>query len=156
MTALRPEEVVKRFFDEVRSGKKLAAAPELMAGKVFAHQVQSEQEVTVERTPEVYAEHVQEMLDAYGPFALEVQELLGSGDRVYVRWKQTGTHISEVDGYPPTGLPVIELASAVYRVENGKIAEYWIQIDRAGIERQLKRNAAEAEAAIVTADGAAD
>ncbi|MFS0837225.1 ester cyclase [Paenibacillus sp. 1P03SA] len=156
MTALKPEEVVKRFFDEVRSGKNLAAAPELMAGKVFAHQVQSEQEVTVERTPGVYAEHVREMLDAYGPFTLEVQELLGSGDRVYVRWKQTGTHIGEVDGYAPTGLPVIELASAVYRVESGKIAEYWIQIDRAGIERQLKRNAADGAAVTAKADGAAD
>nr|HAU35205.1 polyketide cyclase [Lysinibacillus sp.] len=34
----------------------------------------------------------------------------------------------------------IEIASAIYRIENEKIVEYWIQIDRAGIENQLKRN----------------
>ncbi|MBJ7988184.1 ester cyclase, partial [Bacillus cereus] len=28
----------------------------------------------------------------------------------------------------------------VYRVEDGKIAEYWIQIDRSGIQNQLERN----------------
>jgi predicted ester cyclase len=37
---------------------------------------------------------------------------------------------SEVDGYQPTGLPVIERASAVYKIEDEKVSEYWIQIDR--------------------------
>jgi hypothetical protein len=32
------------------------------------------------------------------------------------------------------------LASAVYRVADGRIVEYWIQIDRAGTEAQLRRN----------------
>ncbi|MEH7896159.1 ester cyclase, partial [Bacillus thuringiensis] len=30
--------------------------------------------------------------------------------------------------------------SAVYRIENGKISEYWIQIDRSGIQNQLEYN----------------
>jgi predicted ester cyclase len=81
------------------------------------------------------------MLDAYGTFQLEVQELLAQEDRVYVRWKQTGTHIGEVDGFPPTGKPIVEIASAVYRVEDAKIVEYWIQIDREGIRAQLEWNA---------------
>jgi predicted ester cyclase len=49
-----------------------------------------------------------------------------------------------VDGFAPTGLPVEELASAVYRVERGRIVEYWIQVDRTGTEAQLRRNAAAA------------
>ena len=61
---------------------------------------------------------------------------------MYARWKQTGKHLAEIDGYPATGLPLIEVASAVYRLENGKIVEYWIQIDRAGFDKQLKQNAA--------------
>lgn len=47
------------------------------------------------------------------------------------------------DGFAPTGKPVIEIASAVYRIENDKIVEYWIQIDREGIRKQLEKNAAE-------------
>lgn len=111
-----------------------------MAEQVLAHQVISEEEVTVTRTPSDYADHVREMIEAYGEFSLEIQELLTQGDKVYVRWRQTGTHVGEVDGYSPTNLPVIEIASAVYRVENEQIAEYWIQIDRLGIEKQLERN----------------
>ncbi|ENQ3107791.1 ester cyclase [Bacillus cereus] len=138
---MMPEIVVRGFFEEIRSGRNLHLVTEFMAEKVLAHQVQAEDEVTVERSPMDYADHVQEMLDVYGTFTLEIQELLASQqDRVYVRWKQTGTHIGEVDGYQPTRLPIIELASAVYRVEGGKIVEYWIQIDRTGITAQLERN----------------
>ncbi|MEH7463785.1 ester cyclase [Bacillus thuringiensis] len=137
---MMPEVVVRRFFEEIRSGRNLHLVTEFMAEKVLAHQVQAEDEITVERSPRDYADHVQEMLDAYGAFTLEIQELFSQQDRVYVRWKQTGTHIGEVDGFQPTGLPIIQLASAVYRVEDGRIVEYWIQIDRIGITAQLEKN----------------
>ncbi|MBG9753872.1 ester cyclase [Lysinibacillus sphaericus] len=137
---MTPEDIVKKFFEEVRSGKNPDYATELMADQVLAHQVISEEELTVKRTPKDYADHVKEMVEAYGNFSLEIQEFIVQDHKVYVRWKQVGTHVGEVDGYEPTKLPVIEIASAVYRIENGKIAEYWIQIDRAGIENQLKRN----------------
>ncbi|WKK99932.1 ester cyclase [Paenibacillus amylolyticus] len=134
------EQIVRTFFEEVRSGRNPDYASIVMAEQVLAHQVISEEEVTVTRTPSNYADHVREMIEAYGEFSLEILELLTQGDKVYVRWRQTGTHVGEVDGYSPTNLPVIEIASAVYRVENERIAEYWIQIDRLGIEKQLERN----------------
>ncbi|PAQ14228.1 polyketide cyclase [Bacillaceae bacterium SAOS 7] len=138
---MKPEIVVEKFFNEVRSGRNVHIVSELMAERVLAHQIQSEHEETVERSPKDYADHVQEMLDAYGSFTIEVQELFASQQNlVYVRWKQMGTHVGEVNGFQPTGLPIIQLASAVYRVEDGKITEYWIQIDRAGIQAQLEAN----------------
>ncbi|MFJ8458752.1 MULTISPECIES: ester cyclase [Lysinibacillus] len=137
---MTPEQIVKNFFEEVRSGNNPDYATELMADQVLAHQVISEEELTVLRTPQDYADHVKEMVEAYGDFSLEIQEFMVQENKVYVRWKQVGTHVGVVDGYQPTSLPVIEIASAVYRIEDEKIAEYWIQIDRAGIEKQLNRN----------------
>ncbi|MCR8632184.1 ester cyclase [Paenibacillus radicis (ex Xue et al. 2023)] len=134
-------EVVRNFFEKVRSGKEPEAAHSLMAERVLAHQITAENEVTVERSPANYADHVREMIEAYGTFSLNIEEFLIQDDRVYVRWKQIGVHVGEVDGFSPTGKPIVEIASAVYRVENGKIAEYWIQIDREGIRVQLERNA---------------
>lgn len=134
------EEVVRYFFEKVRSGKEPDAAHQLMAERVLAHQITSENEVTVERSPANYADHVREMIEIYGAFSLAIKEFLVQDDRVYVRWKQSGIHIGEVDGYTPTNKPVVEIASAVYRVENEKIVEYWIQIDREGIRIQLERN----------------
>ncbi len=137
---MTPEQIVKKFFEEVRSGNNPDYATELMADQVLVHQVISEEESTVLRTPTDYADHVKEMVEAYGDFSLEIQEFMVQGNKVYVRWKQVGTHVGEVDGFQPTSLPVIEIASAVYRIEEEKIVEYWIQIDRAGIEKQLNRN----------------
>ncbi|WP_002146749.1 ester cyclase [Bacillus cereus] len=137
---MTPEQIVRKFFEEVRSGNNPDYSNQLMAEKVLAHQIVSEEEQTVCRTPEDYAEHVREMIEVYGNFSLEIQEFLVQGSKVYVRWKQVGMHIGEIDGYQPTGLPIIQIASAVYRVEDGKIAEYWIQIDRSGIQNQLERN----------------
>ncbi|MGN4124831.1 ester cyclase [Lysinibacillus sphaericus] len=137
---MTPEQIIKKFFEEVRSGNNPDYATELMADKVIAHQVISEEDLTVLRTPKEYADHVKEMVEAYGDFSLEIQAFMAQGNKVYVRWKQVGTHVGVVDGYQPTNLPVIEIASAVYRIEDEKIAEYWIQIDRAGIEKQLNRN----------------
>ena len=136
-----PEAVVRAFFADVRSGRDTARAHDLMSPRVLAHQLVSEAPAMVERTPADYATHVEEMTAAYGDFDLAVDELLADGDRIYVRWTQTGRHVGPVDGFAPTGLPVVEVASAVYRVEAGRIAEYWIQIDRAGIEAQLRCNA---------------
>lgn len=137
---LTPKEVVQQFFQLVRSGQQPDAAHTFMSEQVLAHQMTAENETTVHRTPANYADHVREMIAAYGSFQLEIQELMAQEDRVYVRWKQTGKHIGEVDGYPPTGKTIIEIASAVYRVEQERIVEYWIQIDREGIRAQLERN----------------
>ncbi|MGA3601899.1 ester cyclase [Lysinibacillus agricola] len=137
---MTPEQIVKKFFEEVRSGNNPDYATELMADQILAHQIIFEEELTVLRTPQDYADHVKEMVEAYGDFSLEIQEFMVQENKVYVRWKQVGTHVGVVDGYQPTSLPVIEIASAVYRIEDEKIAEYWIQIDRAGIEKQLNRN----------------
>ncbi|EPD52279.1 ester cyclase [Paenisporosarcina sp. FSL H8-0542] len=137
---MTPEQIVREFFEEVRSGNNPDYSNQLMAEQVLAHQIVSEVEQTVLRTPKDYAEHVREMIEAYGNFSLEIQEFLVQGNKVYVRWKQVGKHVGEIDGFPPTGLPVIEIASAVYKIENEKIAEYWIQIDRSGIQKQLESN----------------
>ncbi|PGY00866.1 polyketide cyclase [Bacillus cereus] len=137
---MTPEQIVRKFFEEVRSGNNPDYSNQLMAEKVLAHQIVSEEEQTVCRTPKDYAEHVREMIEVYGNFSLEIQEFLVQGSKVYVRWKQVGTHLGEIDGYQPTGLPIIQMASAVYRIDDGKISEYWIQIDRSGIQNQLEFN----------------
>ncbi|MFE2019116.1 ester cyclase [Streptomyces sp. NPDC059499] len=134
---------VRQFFLQVRSGLHPDRAAHFMADRVRAHQIVSEAPAVVERTPQQYTEHVREMLDAYGPFTLTVDELIAEGDRVYARWTQSGRHVGPVDHHPPTGAPVTAMTSAVYRVTQGRIVEYWIQIDRQGITAQLKRTATE-------------
>ncbi len=124
-----PRAVVEEFLQAVRS-----------AAKIVAHQLNSEAPTDVLRTPEDYARHVAEFKRDYGDFELEVTELIAEGDRVYARWRQIGCHVGAIDGFAPTRRKVVELASAVYRVVDGRIVEYWIQVDRQGTEAQLRSN----------------
>jgi predicted ester cyclase len=137
---LSPKEVVRRFLDEVRSGHFPEKADLYMAETVVAHQVNSEDPVSILRTPENYTSHVRDFIRMFGKFDFKVTELLAEDQKVYARWIQTGKHLEEIDGFKPTGLPLIEFTSAVYRVENGKIVEYWLQNDRRGMEMQLRKN----------------
>lgn len=134
------KEIVRQFLEQVRSGKFPENAALFMADSILAHQMNSENETTVIRTPRNYSEHIEEFVTLFGNFTFEITELIADEDKVYARWKQIGNHLTEIDGYKPTGKPLIEVASCVYRLENGKIVEYWIQIDRLGFENQLKTN----------------
>ncbi|MET7749749.1 ester cyclase [Micromonospora sp. NPDC005367] len=130
--------VVGDFLRYVRSGREPQRAAEFMASTVRAHQVQSQDLTTVERTPDDYAEHVREMTATWGAFDLTIEEFLVDGARAYVRLSQVGRHLEPVDGIAPTGRTVRQINSVVYHVEDGLITEYWMQIDRAGLLAQLR------------------
>ena len=134
------KEIVRQFLEQVRSGKFPEKSDVYMANSALAHQMNSENETTVIRTPRNYSEHIEEFVTLFGNFTFEITELIADEDKVYARWKQIGYHLAEIDGYKPTRKPLIEVASCVYRLENYKIVEYWIQIDRLGFEKQLQQN----------------
>jgi predicted ester cyclase len=117
------KQLVKAFLEEVRSGVNPQAASKYLAPMVRANQVVSEANEVVVRTPEEYAQHVFEMKAEYGDFEFSIDELISDGDKVYARWTQLGKGIRQV-------------TSCVYRIENNLIAEYWIQIDRLGLQFQ--------------------
>lgn len=138
-----PAGVVRGFLDEVRSGRDPDAVERYFAPRVSAHQVTSEGETTVLRTPADYAAHVREFLALFGRYRFDLEEMIAQGDRVHVRWRQQGHHQASLAGETPTGAPLIEISSAVYRVSDGRIVEYWIQTDRKGLEAQLEKAAAQ-------------
>lgn len=139
-TTQQSEKIVRGFLQVVRSGRAPERAAEFMADTVIANQMNAENLEAIKRTPQNYASHIKEFLNTYGTYQFEITELIASNDKVYVRWKQTGKHVEAIDGFKPTGLPLTEIGSGVYRVANGKIAEYWIQLDRKGLELQLQQN----------------
>src|SRR4051794_19111504 len=146
------EQVVRGFLTDVRSGRDPDAAARYFAAKVIAHQVQSEDEVAVMRTPQDYAAHVREFLATYGEFTFQIDALVAQNDLAFVRWRQLGHHLASIDGERPTGAPLLELTSAVYRVADGKIVEYWIQTDRKGMDIQLGTAASRGSSASISPD----
>lgn len=59
------------------------------------------------------------------------------GGKVVIHITFTGRHIAPMFGQEPTGKQVKWTSLEVYRIENGKVVERWVQADTAGIMRQL-------------------
>ena len=66
-----------------------------------------------------------------------VEELLEDGDRVIGRWTFRGTNTGPFFNLPPTGRVVTYPIIAIYRIENGRIAEDWHVFHALGLWQQL-------------------
>jgi len=127
--------VVRGFVENVRSGRRPDDATLYLAAAVECHQLESEQLLTITRSPADYAAHVRDLVGRWGAYTLHIDELIVDGDRAHVRWTQRG---HDLHGPDPTRA-VIQITSATYRVNEGRIAEYWVQVDRLGVQAQTDR-----------------
>jgi predicted ester cyclase len=67
----------------------------------------------------------------------EFEDLFAVDDRVVLRAVDSGTHTGEFMGLAPTGRPVSFGIIAIFRFEEGRIAEAWEEADLLGLLGQL-------------------
>jgi ketosteroid isomerase-like protein len=126
------EAVVRRFYEELATGRKLELAEDLFTAEHVLHDPQ----VATGPGPQgvvdairIYQEGVEGRWD--------IEEIFSAGDRVVVRWTGSGTHVAEVNGIPPTGKPVRVDAISIHRMAEQRIAESWEVWDTLGFLQQL-------------------
>lgn len=66
-----------------------------------------------------------------------IEDVVTEGDKVVVRWTQTGTHVGEFAGIPPTGGTFTIAGIDVYRTQGEKLAEHWHVVDQLSMLGQL-------------------
>ncbi len=79
----------------------------------------------------------QAVVGGFPDVSVTVEDLLADGDRVIERTTATATHTGEFNGIPPTNGQVIWTEIHIYRLEDGKIAELWSEIDFLSLLTQL-------------------
>jgi steroid delta-isomerase-like uncharacterized protein len=84
-----------------------------------------------------WTQFIAAFLTGFPDFRLAVEEVLGEGDQVVVRWTFHGTHSGEFLGIPPTGKPVAMAAIEINRVVGGQVAEHRVVLDQLGMLQQL-------------------
>lgn len=67
----------------------------------------------------------------------DIEDLIAEGDRVVLRYGMTGTHEGEFEGIAPTGNDVSTTGIFIYRIEDGRIAESWLNYDGLSLLSQL-------------------
>jgi steroid delta-isomerase-like uncharacterized protein len=66
-----------------------------------------------------------------------VEDVIAEDDKVVVRWTNTGTHVGDFVGVPPTGRPFTIGGIDIYRVNGDLLCEHWHQIDQLAMLGQL-------------------
>ena len=75
-------------------------------------------------------------LNAFPDWHETIEDIIAEGDKVWVRLAYTGTHKGEFMGLAPTGKKIKSKAVDIYRIVNGKLAEYWNVTDNVNILKQ--------------------
>jgi predicted ester cyclase len=126
------EKVVLSFFHDVLDGRKIELLESLFLSDCVIHRPEG----TVRGMAGIRGV-VERNIAAYSKFATEVHDVFESGDRVVVRitHKATGggTFRSRIGDYDVKGKPVTWGAIAIFRMQDGKIAEEWVNRDELGI-----------------------
>jgi steroid delta-isomerase-like uncharacterized protein len=74
---------------------------------------------------------------AFPDLTLKVEDVVGEGDRVLVRYTFNGTQTGPYGAIPASGKPVEVTGMAVWRFANGRIVETWVIFDVLGLLTQI-------------------
>ena len=74
---------------------------------------------------------------AFSNLKVQMEDSIEEGDKVAARFRMTGTHSGPMMGIPATGKPISVLATGIFRVADGKLAENWVNIDALSLMQQI-------------------
>lgn len=124
--------IARRFPEDVATEGNLDLLDELLADDYVEHG-----SFDTIRGREATREDVENFREAFSDFSATVESAFGGDDMVAMRLTLRGTHSGPFMGIEPTGKS-FEVANFVFtRVEDGKIAERWLQPDTLGLMTQL-------------------
>jgi steroid delta-isomerase-like uncharacterized protein len=126
--------LVRRLFDEVYNQGQFDAADELIAKGYVSHN-KLELEVL---GPQGIKDAARVQRAAFPDQVSEIVDLIAEDDKVVVRCRDTGTHTGAAFmDIPASGRRFEVTWIDIFRVENGRLAEAWLEVDIADFKRQL-------------------
>ncbi|WP_181782234.1 ester cyclase [Pseudonocardia pini] len=91
-------------------------------------------------TPDEYGARHTNWLSHFGDdFQSTVLDAFGAGDRVAIRYVEGGTMVKPIWGHEPGTEPLLFTGLAIFRIEEGLIAEEWFQSDLRDRLQKLSR-----------------
>jgi steroid delta-isomerase-like uncharacterized protein len=133
MSAEENRALIKRFYDEGWNANNLDVYDELVTDDFVDHQALPGLPPGRDGFKGLNAMFRAAFPDVW----VDISEVVAEDDKVGCRWRSTGTHEGDLFGIPATGKKVDVTATVFYRVEDGRLAEGWINRDDVGLMRQL-------------------
>jgi steroid delta-isomerase-like uncharacterized protein len=128
--------VCRRWFEVVWNESREDLMPELATADVIAHGVAGPDDVA-HGLEAGFKPMYRALRGAFPDIHFTVEDAIGSGDIVALRWRLRGTHLGSELGMPATGNPVAVTGMSFVRIADGKIAEAWNNWDMMGLMNQI-------------------
>jgi len=90
-----------------------------------------------DQTYEQYKDLCQAYFTSFPNLHITTHDLIAEEDKVLKIWTANSTNKADFMGIPATGKPVKVKGIEMFRIEDGKIAELWINMDNLGMMQQL-------------------
>jgi steroid delta-isomerase-like uncharacterized protein len=133
MSAEQNKSIVRRWVEEGWNKGNLAVIDQVYAGNYIQHEP-SPMQVT---SSEALKQYVGGYRTAFPDLHFTNDDLVAEGDKVVWRFTSTGTQTGAFMGIPATGKTGTVTGMVMFRLENSRIVEGWVNIDALGLLQQL-------------------
>jgi steroid delta-isomerase-like uncharacterized protein len=124
--------LVRRGFEQGMNGRNFNVWDELLASSYVNHDMP-----TPSPGPAGMKQVLTMFTEAFPDMQITVHAVLGEGEMVATRGSWKGTHKGAFMGIPATGKAVDVKYIDMWRFENGKAVENWVQMDMLCLMQQL-------------------
>ena len=124
--------LVNRIFDEAISSGIYDVIDELIAPNYVSHGLP----MSI-NGPQGLRQSIETFRSAFPDLYMLVEEQIADGDQVSNQGYITGTHRGEFLGVPASGEQIKVNVISIWRFENSKVVENWVQIDYMSLMRQI-------------------
>ena len=124
--------IARRYPEEVATEGRVDLIDEICTEDVIDHSPLGDV-----RGREDLKAQIETLREAFGDFSATVEDTVAEGDTVAMRVTLRGVHEGEFMGVDPTGTEVTVGNMVFTRIEDGLIAERWVQPDMLGMLTQL-------------------
>jgi steroid delta-isomerase-like uncharacterized protein len=126
------QELAVKWFEEVWNKGRREVIAEMLAPDCLLHDGGPPTSGV-----EAFHAYFDRMQSAFSDIRVTVEDAMGEGDKVCVRWTTTFVHTGGGMGVAPTGKPVSATGITIMRVADGKFVEGWQNWDMLGVLEQI-------------------
>ncbi len=126
------KDLVRRIYEEALNKRDLEVLDELVAENYIENDPLPGQGTGRDGMKDRYRMLVQALDPQF-----TIEDVIAEGDRVAVRWSNSGSHVGELFGIPPTGRSFSIAGVDIYRLQGGTVVEHWDVVDMYGLMMQL-------------------
>jgi len=125
--------LARRWFDDVWNKRREATIAEVLDPDAVGHL-----EGLVTHGIDEFMRARAYLIGAFPDLQITVDDAIGEGDNVAVRWSVTGTHRGGDFGIPPTGKAVTFRGITWFRFANGRLVEGWDSWNQGRLMNELQ------------------